>query len=191
LINKEAELKTADDSNEKRILNTVIFSAASREKDLGKIVALDPAVFYFRDNRAVFEAVVSLHRAGLPLDGPGIRAKLIEQGTFMDVGGDEVFDENFSRSDVQYFNFELLVEKLLEGARRRDLMHMAKTVQSSLNTGEDVLNIETYAQGVLVNRRSIIDPRDCTAGEALERFRTLQNKCDRYVPLCVDRKSVG
>jgi len=102
---------------------------------------LRPQHFYDPEHRIIFDVLTGLSESGRPLDVVVVSTELSKRGFLDRVGGNSKLAELVD-STLGTSNLETYAESVIERARRRDLMRLAREIQDGAGGREKVEDID-------------------------------------------------
>jgi len=127
---------------ERSLLSAIIYGIS--ELDKFEILP-DSTIFYYPDNRNVYEAIVSLYEAEKPIEEEYIKSALLRKGKFDEV----VFMEILAASPIT--KLKVCVDELKELEKKRKIMTLGMELQGKVESNADSGEMLDFLERKLFN----------------------------------------
>ena len=107
-------------------------------------------MFYNEKNRTIFKAIMSLYKAGTPVDLTTIKAELDKKKAFNEIGGVNYLTEIID-SVVTSANLEYYIKILKDASIRRNVINTATDIVSSAYNDENITSMLDNAERSILN----------------------------------------
>ena len=94
-------------------------------------------LFYYDNNKDIFEAIMYLYKQGKPLTKAGVCERLKQQDKLYEVGGENYISSLEAEIPNKYF-FEPFINELKDLSYKRVVVEACQTLVEALETGEDI-----------------------------------------------------
>ncbi|MGI8437804.1 MAG: DnaB-like helicase N-terminal domain-containing protein [Chthoniobacterales bacterium] len=168
----------ADEAAEKCILGTLLLGEANVRELAGEI---DPCLFFFPGSRIVFEAILSIHAAGEPIDVLVLQQYLIKHRFLDKAGGAEAISQLFTEhgKTPTVARYELSVLRDLYG--KRELLNLSNDLKAQCLNGRELAGIAGEVQSRLAKINRITSDEGCLTKRASIEFQT-PSQLQGFVP---------
>ena len=94
-------------------------------------------LFYYDNNKDIFEAIMYLYKQGKPLTKAGVCERLKQQDKLYEVGGEDYISSLEAEIPNKYF-FEPFINELKDLSYKRMVVEASQRLVEALETGEDI-----------------------------------------------------
>ena len=116
------------------------------ESLLGETTALLPKMFSSIPHKNIYDAIISIKKAGLVLEYPMI-ISFLESKSLLAICGGEQYIQWLMGQKFDKANFNQFTEYIITAFKSRELLIMSSSLSSSISGGEDVDTVITWLKG--------------------------------------------